>query len=612
MDLFCRTGASRKRAPWAALAFALIWLPCIASASHPAPATESEAFPRALTNYGDAQIESIGARLAHRVEAEPFNAVATIIFVLAILHTFLSSKFLAMAHRWNDAHEQRVASGDAPRNSVSHGAELFHFLGEVEAIFGIWAVVLAIAVVGFFDWETFVGYLSHGVDFTEPMFIVVIMTLASTRPILWLAEALMGRVARLLGGTLASWWLTVLTLGPLLGSFITEPAAMTISALLLARKFYELGPSESFKYATIGVLFVNISVGGTLTNFAAPPVLMVAGPWGWDTSHMILHFGWPAALGITLANTVCFLTFRRELGRLQERFAVRSLTEEIRKKYVTREMMESRIDSALSSAEEEPGVVARIRELIDAEVDQLRARVEPQYLEEVTSRGVDRELAETAFAERFEEVKLARLRKAIPRILPEEQRPEFFDPDWDTREDPVPGWVVGIHVLFLGWTVLNAHHPPLFLAGMLFFLGFAVVASPYQNRIDLKPPLLVGFFLAGLVVHGGLQGWWIEPVLGSLGEIQLMLTATVLTAFNDNAAITFLATLIPGFSDELKHAVVAGAVAGGGLTVIANAPNPAGQAILKRFFENGVSPIKLLAAALAPTVLVWLCLVVLK
>jgi hypothetical protein len=333
-------------------------------------------------------------------------------------------------------------------------------------------------------------------------------------------------------------------------------------------------------------------VGGTLTNFAAPPVLMVAGPWGWDTSHMILHFGWQAALGITLANTVCFLTFRRELGRLQERFAVRSLTEEIRKKYVTREMMESRIDSALSSAEEEPGVVARIRELIDAEVDQLRARVEPQYLEEVTSRGVDRELAETAFAERFEEVKLARLRKAIPRILPEEQRPEFFDPDWDTREDPVPGWVVGIHVLF--------------------FLGFAVVASPYQNRIDLKPPLLVGFFLAGLVVHGGLQGWWIEPVLGSLGEIQLMLTATVLTAFNDNAAITFLATLIPGFSDELKHAVVAGAVAGGGLTVIANAPNPAGQAILKRFFENGVSPIKLLAAALAPTVLVWLCFVVLK
>lgn len=308
----------------------------MASASQPSPATESAVFPPALTSYGDAQLESIGARLVHRVEAEPFNAVATAIFVLAILHTFLSSKFLAISHRWRDAHKQRVASGDAPRNSVSHGAELFHFLGEVEAIFGIWAVALGVAVVGFFDGETFVGYLSHKVNFTEPMFVVVIMTLASTRPILWLSEALMGRVAALLGGTLAAWWFTVLTLGPLLGSFITEPAAMTISPMLLARKFYDLEPSESFKYATIGVLFVNVSVGGTLTNFAAPPVLMVAGPWGWDMSHMLLHFGSNAALGIVLANTVYFLAFRRELGQLQERFAIRSLKEEIRKEHVTR------------------------------------------------------------------------------------------------------------------------------------------------------------------------------------------------------------------------------------------------------------------------------------
>ena len=63
---------------------------------------------------------------------------------------------------------------------------------------------------------------------------------------------------------------------------------------------------------------------------------------------------------------------------------------------------------------------------------------------------------------------------------------------------------------------------------------------------------------------------------------------------------------MPDFTDGLKHAVVAGAVAGGGLTVIANAPNPAGQSILKGYFKNGVSPPKLLAAALAPTIIVWL------
>jgi len=172
--------------------------------------------------------------------------------------------------------------------------------------------------------------------------------------------------------------------------------------------------------------------------------------------------------------------------------------------------------------------------------------------------------------------------------------------------------VILVHVVFMGWTIFNAHHPELFVPGLLFFLGFAQVTSAYQNRIDLKPPLLVGFFLGGLVVHGGLQGWWIEPVLGRLAELPLMLAATVLTAFNDNAAITFLSTLVPSFTDGMKHAVVAGAVTGGGLTVIANAPNPAGQALLKRYFPDGVSPVGLLAGALLPTALFFVLFAVLR
>ena len=169
-----------------------------------------------------------------------------------------------------------------------------------------------------------------------------------------------------------------------------------------------------------------------------------------------------------------------------------------------------------------------------------------------------------------------------------------------------------IHILFMAWTVFNAHYPALFIGGFLFYLGFAQATSPYQNRLDLKPPLLVGFFLAGLVMHGGVQGWWIAPVLGSLGEIPLLLGATVLTAFNDNAAITYLSTLVPGFTDTLKYAVVAGAVTGGGLTVIANAPNPAGQSILKRYFPHGISPAGLLAGAALPTVVMALCFIILR
>jgi hypothetical protein len=117
----------------------------------------------------------------------------------------------------------------------------------------------------------------------------------------------------------------------------------------------------------------------------------------------------------------------------------------------------------------------------------------------------------------------------------------------------------------------------------------------------LKPPLLVGFFLGGLVVHGGLQGWWIQPFLGSLTEEPLFFGSALLTAFNDNALITYLATLVPNLSDPLKIAVVQGAVAGGGLTVIANAPNPAGQALLSRYFGGAIAPAGLLLGALLPT-----------
>ena len=170
----------------------------------------------------------------------------------------------------------------------------------------------------------------------------------------------------------------------------------------------------------------------------------------------------------------------------------------------------------------------------------------------------------------------------------------------------MPIWITLVHVIFMSWTVLNAHYPPLFIGGYLFFLGFTIATKQHQSHISLKSPLLVGFFLAGLVTHGGMQAWWIAPMLGSLGDLPLMLTSMVLTAFNDNAAITYLSTLVPDFSITAKYAVVAGAVTGGGLTVIANAPNPAGQSILSRFFYGGVNPIKLLMGALIPTIIMGL------
>jgi hypothetical protein len=150
------------------------------------------------------------------------------------------------------------------------------------------------------------------------------------------------------------------------------------------------------------------------------------------------------------------------------------------------------------------------------------------------------------------------------------------------------------------------------VGGFLVFLAFTHATAPYQSPLNLRPALLVGFFLAGLVVHGALQQWWIEPVLGRLPALPLFAGAMALTAFNDNAAITYLASLVPGFTPELRYAVMAGAVAAGGLTVIANAPNPAGQAVLGRYFPDGVSPLRLFAGAALPTGIVAVCFLALR
>jgi hypothetical protein len=466
------------------------------------------AFPTPLAAYPAASSDSLFATLADRIAYSPFNAVASGIFLLAIIHTFAAARFTDLAHQVQHRHDLRCrAEGCAVNPSVL--AELLHFLGEVEVVFGLWAVVLlgAMAIAG--GWGPATHYLNDGVNYTEPLFVVVIMALASTRPIITFAESALRAVARLGGDTPAAWWAAILTIGPLFGSFITEPGAMTICALLLARQFYDLQPSSRLKYATLGLLFVNVSIGGVLTHFAAPPVLMVARLWGWDTPFMLAHFGWRAVVAVVGSTLAYFVIFRRELRGLSTRPPV-------------------------------------------ADVDQP-------------------EEADTT--------------PASMTLL------------------PVPGWVTATHIFFMAWTVLNAHYPALFVGGFLFFLGFVRATAPYQSRVELKSPLLVGFFLGGLVIHGGLQAWWIAPILARLSEVPLYFGATILTAFNDNALITFLSTLVPNLSDQLKAAVVEGAVTGGGLTVIANAPNPAGQALLARFFGGAIAPLWLFVAALLPTVI---------
>jgi len=167
----------------------------------------------------------------------------------------------------------------------------------------------------------------------------------------------------------------------------------------------------------------------------------------------------------------------------------------------------------------------------------------------------------------------------------------------------VPLPIVLVHLAFLALVVMFSHHPAVFVGLLLFFLGFTQAYERHQDPLILKEALLVAFFLAGLVVLGGQQAWWLKPVLLGLSPDAIFYGAAGLTAITDNAALTYLASLVNGLSPEFKVSLVGGAVAGGGLTLIANAPNPAGAAILKGQFDvSGIRPGMLFCGAAGPTI----------
>jgi Na+/H+ antiporter NhaD/arsenite permease-like protein len=411
--------------------------------------------------------------------ATPIEILASVLFGLAVLHTFSVKRFSHWAH----AH---------PKGSIQEN--LLHFLAETEVVFGLWAAALFAGIAALKgSVHDAVEYI-EGLNFTEPKFVLVVMVVAATRPVVKLAERFISLCSRLLPvGESLAFYIAALSVGSLLGSFITEPAAMTLLAILLKRRYLDRGISLKLAYATLGLLFVNVSIGGTLTNFAAPPVLMVAAKWEWSTLFMLKQFGWKAAASCVASTVVVTLLFRKELRALE---------------------------------------------------------VQPH------------------------------------------------------QEQPVPAWLTLLHVVFLGLIVYFAHHPDVFFGVFMLFLGLVIATREYQDQLRLREGLLVGYFLAGLVTLGSLQSWWLQPLIAGMDGAALFFGTTGLTALTDNAALTYLGSLVEGITPDLQYALVAGAVTGGGLTVIANAPNPAGVGLLqnaKAFRGEGISPLGLFLGALFPT-----------
>lgn len=405
--------------------------------------------------------------------------VATALFALALLHTFLASRVEHLSHLY-----------------PSH-AGLLHLFGEVEVVFGLWAALLVLAITAIDSSQSAITYLESR-DYDEPLLVFVLMVIAASRPIIEAAGTINDRIARVLPlNPVIARFLVVMSIMPLLGSFITEPAAMTVAALLLREQFLRHDLPTWFKYAVVATLFVNISIGGSLTPFAAPPVLMVAAKWDWDITFMMSQIGWRAMIAVAFNAIVLTWIGHRWL---------RVLTVDI--------------------------------------------------------KAADQKVCGQS----------------------------------------VPLSVTFIHIAFLATAVIFHHYPVVFMGLFLFFLGYTAAYPRYQTRLMLREALLVAFFLAGLVVLGGLQAWWLQDLLNGLTPSVLFFSATALTAITDNAAITYLGSLVEGTDAAFRYALVTGALAGGGLTVIANAPNPAGYSLLKDCFpEKTIAASRLFLWALAPT-----------
>ena len=407
------------------------------------------------------------------------QSIALIIFVVAILHTFSVKFFKSLAQKFPRHHN------------------IFDMLGEVEIVFGFWAIVLVLIIFFLLGKTETVNYLNNQ-SYVEPLFVFVIMVIAASKPILDFSLSCVKKISALLPVNKSlSLFLITMSFVPLLGSFITEPAAMTLGALILRDHFYSKKISNKFKYGIIGTLFVNVSIGGAMTPFAAPPILMVAAKWNWDLNFMINTFAWRTALAVFVNSIILTFLFRNELTKLGE---------------------------------------SKIKTI------------------------------------------------------------------------KIPSFVLILHLILLLGVIFFVHDLIIFLGIFLIFLAVVNAFNQYQDKLIINQAFLVSLFLAGLVVLGGQQKWWLQTVLAKLTPDQIYYVATALTAVTDNAALTYLASLVDGLSDQFKYAIAAGAITGGGLTVIANAPNPAGYSILNKKFSGGiVNPLYLFLSALGPTIVAIIC-----
>lgn len=431
--------------------------------------------------YDEGIKENFENPFAAEAKGSTQSLFATVLLGTGFIHSLL------LRNLFSSAHSSKKEGHPSKQLPTTFTKQVLHFFNEIKAIFGIWIIPLLASATFLYDWEASMNFLNTR-NYTEALFIAVIMTIASSNPIMNIIESLIRKIASLCGGSTGAWWVALLTVGPILGSIITEAGAMIVTSLLLAKQFYSRRISQKLAYATLGLLFTHISLGAILTNFCLPVSWINT---DWEAIFTLALFGGKSILAIVTSTFCYYLYFRKEFAKLEK----------------------------------------------------------------------------------------------------EKSKP--------LEKIQIPWWVTAMHILFLSGAIVSIYFPLIFITISFLFLLFHEATREYQTCLKLRPPMLVGFFFSGLVIHGGLQEWWITPLIERIDALVIACASFMFGSFMDGTTLTYIATLLPSLSDATKYSVIVGTLAVGGLSMIGNAPTQCNKEINPHFAE-GISPKKLFLAALFP------------
>lgn len=233
-----------------------------------------------------------------------------IIFALAIIHAFLTHYFYALHEKYK-IKANRVSKQQKFYLSLS---EICYFFSEIEIVFGFWIIPLVLGLFLFLGVQETLHYLTSR-DYTYALYMAVVVAFVSTRPIIQCAERLLAYISRLGGNSVKTWWWTILTLGPFLDIFLKEPGAMTITSILMAKTCFPFVKSRKFRYGTLALLFLNISLGGLFSPYTSRSLFLVAQLEKWDLAYTLMHFSWKALIVILLNTGLTYFVFRKKFPK---------------------------------------------------------------------------------------------------------------------------------------------------------------------------------------------------------------------------------------------------------------------------------------------------------